>query len=272
MNTRAIRAIIRKDLRQVTQNKLVWLPMILVPALLQVIIPVITVVLPTTLGPEAFNMDDMGGLLRALPPELRGMIEGMDALEQYIFLSANYMFAPLFLIVPLMIASILAADSFAGEKERKTLESLLYTPVTDEELFLAKVLGAFMPAQVISLASFALYAVVVNLVGYHAMGRVFFPVATWWPLVLWLGPGVSLLGLGATVLVSSKVNTFMQAQQASGLLVLPIVGLMVAQLGGALFLGVVLVLVLGVVAWIAGLWLMWIGAKTFARGQIIARI
>jgi ABC-2 type transport system permease protein len=272
MNTRAIRAIIRKDLRQVTQNKMVWLPMIIVPALLQVIMPVITVVLPTMLGPEEFGMDDMGGLLRALPSELRGMVGGMDALEQYIFLSANYMFAPLFLVVPLMISSILAADSLAGEKERKTLESLLYTPITDGELFLAKVLGAFVPAQAISLVSFALYGVVVNLVGYQVMGRIFFPVATWWPLVLWLGPAVSLLGLGATVLVSSKVNTFMQAQQASGLLVLPIVGLMIAQMGGVLFLSVLLVLVLGLVAWIVGIWLVWIGARTLARGQIIARI
>jgi ABC-2 type transport system permease protein len=272
MHTRAVRAIIRKDLRQVTQNKLVWLPMIIVPALLQVIMPVVSVALPTMLGPEAFSMEDMSGLLNALPPELRGAMRSMDALEQYVFLSANYMFAPLFLIVPLMISSILAADSLAGEKERKTLESLLYTPVTDEELFLAKVLGALVPAQVISLASFMLYAIVVNLVGYQVMGRVFFPVATRWPLVLWLGPGVSLLGLGATVLISSKVNTFMQAQQAGGLFVLPVVGLMIAQMGGVLFLSVALVLVLGVLAWLIGLGLIWVGAKTFARGQIIARI
>jgi ABC-2 type transport system permease protein len=234
--------------------------------------PVVSVVLPLMLGPEDFNMDDLSGLLGALPPNLRGIIENMDALEQWVFLSANYMFAPLFLVVPLMISSILAADSFAGEKERKTLESLLYTPVTDGELFLAKVLGAFVPAQVISLTSFVLYGIVVNLSGYQVMGRLFFPVATWWPLVFWLGPGVSLLGLGATVLISSKVNTFMQAQQAGGLFVVPIVGLMIAQMSGVLFLGVLLIIVLGVVAWIAGLWLVWIGARTFARGQIIARI
>jgi ABC-type Na+ efflux pump permease subunit len=43
-----------------------------------------------------------------------------------------------------MVSSVLAADSFAGEKERKTLEALLYTPTTDRELFTAKLLEAVM--------------------------------------------------------------------------------------------------------------------------------
>ena len=40
----------------------------------------------------------------------------------------GYLLAPLFLIVPLMVSAVLAADAFAGEKERKTLESLLHLP------------------------------------------------------------------------------------------------------------------------------------------------
>ena len=40
----------------------------------------------------------------------------------------GYLLAPLFLIVPLMVSAVLAADAFAGEKERRTLESLLHLP------------------------------------------------------------------------------------------------------------------------------------------------
>ncbi|MBC7235488.1 MAG: ABC transporter permease subunit [Chloroflexi bacterium] len=272
MNRRAIRAMMRKDLRQVTQNKLVWMPMVIVPALLQVVIPLGIVLIPTFLPAEAMDPQELAGLLRALPGRLKEMLQNLEGVQQWVYLSANYMFAPLFLVVPLMVSSILAADSFAGEKERKTLESLLYTPVSDEELFLAKVLGAFLPALVISVASFLVYALAVNTVGYRIMGRIFFPAPTWWPMVFWLGPGVSLSGLGATVLLSSKVSTFMQAQQGGGLLVLPIVALMIGQLSGAFYLGPWLVFVLGTLAWLIGLWLIWVGAKTFSRSEIIARI
>ena len=40
----------------------------------------------------------------------------------------GYLLAPLFLIVPLMVSAVLAADAFAGEKERRTLEALLHLP------------------------------------------------------------------------------------------------------------------------------------------------
>ena len=48
--------------------------------------------------------------------------------EQLVVLVNGYLLAPLFLIVPLMVSAVLAADAFAGEKERKTLEALLHLP------------------------------------------------------------------------------------------------------------------------------------------------
>ena len=43
----------------------------------------------------------------------------MHQIFPFIFL--GYLFAPMFLIMPLMLSSIIAAESFAGERERKTL-------------------------------------------------------------------------------------------------------------------------------------------------------
>ncbi|NLG50740.1 MAG: ABC transporter permease subunit [Chloroflexi bacterium] len=272
MNWRVIRAIMRKDLKQVLQNRMVWLPMVLVPALILVILPAVLVSIPAFVPTDDLDIDDLDILLQQLPATLREPLEGLSPVQQYVVLSANYMFSPMFLIVPLMVASILAADSVAGEKERRTLEGLLYTPTNDGELFLAKVLAAFLPALVIGVAAFGVSAIVVNAAGYRIMGRLFFPVVIWWPLVFWMGPAVSMVGLGATVLISSKAKTFMQAQQFSGILVLPIVFLMIAQVSGLFFLGVGLILALGLLLWVIGLALVWIGARTFARGEIIARI
>jgi hypothetical protein len=87
-----------------------------------------------------------------------------------------------------------------------------------------------------------------------------------------MGPAVSVAGLGATVLMSSKAKTFMEAQQISGTLVLPIVFLMIGQITGLFFLSIALMFAIGVVIWGVGIWLIWIGAKTFSRGELIARI
>jgi len=271
-NWRAMRAIMRKDLKQVLQNKMVWLPMIIVPVIFLIIFPGIVVVLPTLVSPADLELDDLEQLFRQLPSQFKTMLQGSSAQQQFTILGANFLFAPMFLIIPLMVSSILGADSFAGEKERKTLEGLLYTPVSDTELFMAKVLTALIPAMIVNVASFVLYGLVVNLGGYRTVGRIFFPTATWWPLVFWVGPALAVAGLGATVLMSSKAKTFMEAQQASGMLVLPVVFLMIGQLTGLFFLGVGLLLFVGLLIWAVGLWLVWVGSKTFSRGELIARI
>jgi len=269
---RAIRAIVRKDLRQVTSNKGIVLPMVILPAILLVLMPVLMVLLPRFVGPEELGLEDLQGLFRSMPSPLARALEGLPLEQTWIMLSANYMFAPMFLIVPLMVSSIIAADSFVGERERRTLEALLYTPVSDADLYAAKVLAALLPALVINVGSFVLMAIAVNAAGYGMMGRLFFPSAPWWPMVFWLGPAVSVMGIGATVLISSRSRTFMQAQQTSGALVLPIVVLMIGQLSGMLFLGVGLILALGALVMAIGVLLITIGARRFSRGELMARV
>lgn len=272
-NWRAIRAVMRKDLSQVRQNRMIWLPMILLPAILDIVLPLMMALLPS-FAPQDFasSSEDLAAFFKMMPLSLHKALEGLSPAQQWVYVSLNFMFAPMFLIVPLMVSSILAADSIVGERERKTLEGLLYTPMTDGEIFIAKVLVSFIPALLVSGASFLLYGIVANAAGYRVMGRLFFPTVTWWPLVFWLGPGVSALGLGATVLISSKAKTFMQAQQTAGVLVLPLVVLMIGQMAGLFFLGVGVILAVGCFAWLAGVWLIWIGARTFSRGELIVRV
>ena len=62
------------------------------------------------------------------------------------YIATAFLFSAFFLIIPTMMATILAANSFAGEKERHTLEGMLYTPATDTELVVGKILGAVVPA------------------------------------------------------------------------------------------------------------------------------
>jgi len=227
---------------------------------------------PQLAGEAAVDMGEIEPLLKMLPASLVAGMEEFSPEALWVVLSSSYLFAPFFLIVPIMVSSILAADSIVGEKERKTMEGLLYTPLTDSELYVAKALVAVIPALSISLGSFILYTLVVNIAGYPVVGRIFFPTAIWWPLVFWLAPAVSVAGLGVTVLISSKAKTFMQAQQLGGVLVLPIVGWMVAQSAGVFFMGQSLMILVGLFVWAMGLWLIWIGARTLSRSNLISRI
>ena len=137
----AMWAIVARDFTAVRRSKGVVLPMLIVPGLL-------LVVLPFAIGMAARNAEfnDVPRLLRSLPKGITHPILSLPRRQQLIVLVDGYLLAPLFLIVPLMVASVLAADAFAGEKERRTIEGLLHLPVPERDLFYAKVVGAFVPA------------------------------------------------------------------------------------------------------------------------------
>jgi ABC-2 type transport system permease protein len=183
-----------------------------------------------------------------------------------------YFMAPMFLIVPLMVASVIAADSFAGEKERKTIEALLYTPTTDQELFLAKTLAAWLPALLITLIGFVLYSLVANLAGWSIMGRIFFPNLMWVVMVFWMAPAVAGLGLSTMVLVSSRARGFQDAYQIGSVVVLPILLLVIGQATGVMYFNVGLVALLGLFFWILDVILFRFAVHTFQRGEIISRL
>jgi ABC-2 type transport system permease protein len=276
MNGRAMRAIMAKDLKVALQSKAVTLPMIMVPLVIVVLLPALVALSPLIVrffgGETATTTGEMEELLTAVSPALRQELAGYDLFQAVIVLLLTYLFAPLYLIVPLMVSSVLAADSFAGEKERKTLEALAYSPTTDRELLLAKWLAAWLPGVVVALGSFVLYGLTANLAAWPTIGRIFFPNAMWLVLAFWVAPGVAALGLGATVVVSTRVNTFQEAYQTGSLIVLPIVILLIGQVSGVFYLHVGFVALLGLGVWLLAALLFGLAERTFRRGELLARL
>ena len=274
MNWRSIWAIARKDLKEVFANRTVWAPVILLPLIFVLLLPLLLIILPMRVPQNRMNIpeDLIPRLLGQIPAGLADVIAPLPPAQQISLLMVGTVFAPMLLSIPLMIASMIGANSFAGEKERKTLEALLYTPASDSELLLGKMLAAVLPSVLLSWVSFVLYAVVVNAASWPIVGQVWFPTPTWWPLMFWVTPAIAVLGLGFTVLISSKVNTFMEANQLSGLSVLVVVALVVSQVTGALYLGVGLTMLLGAVIWIVDAILVAVAIKTFSRSSLITRM
>jgi ABC-2 type transport system permease protein len=272
MNQRAISAIVRKDLKVVSTRKGVMIPLIVVPLVILILLPALAALAPQAGNLGVSPLNGLGAFLQNMPPGLRSQLAGYNEAQQIIILAIVYFLAPMYLILPLMVASVIAADSFAGEKERKTLEALIYTPTTDLELFTAKLLTALIPAMAVSWLGFICYAIVANLAAWGTIGRIFFPNLMWVILVLWVAPGAAGLGLSTMVLVSSRASGFQDAYQIGGAVVLPVVLLLVAQIAGVLYFSVGVVLLVGLVLWVMDAALLFLGAKTFRRSEIIARL
>jgi ABC-type Na+ efflux pump permease subunit len=262
----AVWAIVRRDLSAATKSKAVILPMLLVPVLMLVL-------LPMSVGLAA-NSDsfDVDRFLSLMPGRLAHPILGLPPRERLVVLVLGYLVAPLFLIVPLMVSAVLASDAFAGEKERKTLETILHLPVRAKDLYVAKLLVGFGPAVAVSWIGFVLFCIVANASAWPVMHRLFLPTWLWAIVIVWISPAVAAVGLGIMVRVSVRVNNTQEAQQLGGAVVLPLVILAVGQTTGLLLAGPRTALVVGAAIWAIAIWLNVRGARSFTRDKMAARL
>jgi len=269
VNLRAVRAIMIKDLTVLRHSKAVLIPLIVVPLVMLLVLPALAAFAPALANVPGAS--DLSAMLETMPDVMQERLAGLNDDQRIVVLLLTYLFAPMYLILPLMVASVIAADTFAGERERRTLEALIYTPTSDLELLVGKLLAGFVPAMAVAWGGFVVYALVANLAAWPTMGRIFFPTGMWFVLALWVAPAVAALGLGATVLVSSKVSTFQEAYQIGAVVVLPVILLVVGQAAGVVVLSAGLVAVIGLVFWAVAVVLLWYGARTFRRGELMAR-
>jgi ABC-2 type transport system permease protein len=265
-------AIARKDWIEVSQNKYAWAPMLILPILFEMLLPlgIILLMINLKMDPKTFVADaDLEIFFRAMPASISQFLHPEQPVQFAITAILGYMLAPMFLMLPLMYSTTIAAESFAGERERKTMEALLYTSATDAELFLGKVMAAAVPSIGITWIGFAIYTLILNLAPYSVFQRFWFPLPTWWPLIFWLSPALVLLGIAFTVLISEKVPTFLGAYQTSSMIVLLVVVLFVGQLSGVLYLSVNVGLLLGALLWVIAGILSFFAIRTFNRPRML---
>jgi len=274
MNWRSIWTIALKDWKEVKQNKAAWVPAIVLPLIFAILLPVLFSSVPRFIPAEDLQheLGDVEFMLKNLPPNLQAIFDGLKLEQMFVLYMTAFLLAPLFLILPLMFSAVVGADSFVGERERKTMEALLYTPTSDMELFLGKVLAAVIPAIALSWLTYLVYIIVVNIASFWLFHRIWFPLPTWWPMMFWLTPAFALLGISATVMISSRVKTFMEAYQLSASLVVLVLALIVGQVTGVMVLGVGTVMLIGTLIWIVDAVLIYLSVRNFKRSTLIAKL
>ncbi len=237
-----IRALLAKDLAETFSTAQIVMPLIIVPLVVVVGYPV-AFLLAIKAAPDAAN--GLKDFIGSFPASAVPAIPGLTAAGRAAYIGVVYLFSGFFLIVPVMFSTVIAANSFAGEKERRTLEGLLYTPLTDGELVLGKIAASFLPAVGFAWVCFGIYTVIVDVLGAPLVGQVFFPTMNWWALMFLLVPAVALFVISVVVMISTRARGFQEANAIGGSIVLPIIGVVAAQASG------VMVLSAGVVAAIA---------------------
>ena len=262
----AVWAIVVKDVTAIRRSKSVVIPMLLVPTLLMVVLPLVIGYAARQSAPGV----GAAPFLSSVPRQLAEPIEALPPEAQLLTLVLGFLLAPLFMIVPLMVSAVIAADAFAGEKERRTMETLLHLPISDRDLFVAKLLTGMLPAVVVSWGGFLAFSIVANSVAWGRVDGLLVPNRLWLVMIFWVAPAVALLGLGVMVRVSARSRTSQEANQLGGAVILPLIFLAVGQSTGILLVSLQLAFGVGAAIWLVAITLVWRGAARFSRDRIAA--
>jgi ABC-2 type transport system permease protein len=262
-----IAALFGKELADLRRNPGVFVPAWLTGMIALVLPFFVAVVVPAVTGERLSDSSDFQIAIR-LYQEQPGMasLSPEGAIQAWIF----QQFLILLVITPVAGSMAVAAASVINEKTARTLEPLLATPITTFELLVAKILGALLPALALSFACFAVYLGVAVLFARPGVaGALLVPQAL--GVLFLMGPMASLTSLTLAVCVSSRVNDARSAQQLAVLVVLPITGLLIAQIAAGFVVTVpVILLITGVLA-AANVGLVRLGVSLFDRETILTR-
>ena len=255
-------ALIKKDIRSIISNKQVLMVMLMVPLALSIVLPSI-IVFVTVLVPG--SVSDFQKLLEMLP-----VPAGEYNQEQMVLgLVLNKIMPAFFLIIPVMASSVMAASSFVGEKEKHTLETLLYSPLSIKQLFQSKILAGFSVGMMVSYISFAVMMLVLEIEMLFLTGNVLMPDIGWIIIMLFIAPAVSIVAIAVTVRGSAKAQTMEEAQQRAVFLIFPILALVIGQFTGVILVNSGLLLGLGIILVVLDVLLMRGAASKFTYEKLL---
>ncbi len=186
LNSRHVRAIIRKELRDLRRNRNIAVGMAVVP-LVFCVQPLVAVF---TLDPAASTA--LG--------------------HEHVLL---YMLG-----IPALVPSFVAAYSVVGERQQGTLEPVLTTPIRREELLLGKALAALLPSLLVAYLVYGLYLACVELFAVPAVASALIRLPDLLAQLCFT-PLLAGWSIWVAILISTRSNDIRVAQQFAMLASLP---------------------------------------------------
>jgi ABC-2 type transport system permease protein len=260
-------ALVRKEWAEVFKNRLVLFSVSFMP-LIFCAIPL--GILFSMRGASDFSamqaeFGEMGGFA-----QMQSLCVSLNEMEctQYVILQQ---FMALFLMMPAIIPITIAAYSIVGEKNTRTLEPLLATPITTGQLLAGKALAAVIPAVIASSASFLIFATGTYLLAISP-AVAFALISPLWLLGIFVvGPLLSLAGVCLAVMISSRVNDPRAAEQLSAVIIIPVMLLFFGQIFSVVTLDQSFMLLVAGVLLVVDAALLFFAVQLFQRENILTR-
>ncbi|MEJ5308176.1 MAG: stage II sporulation protein M [Anaerolineae bacterium] len=166
---------------------------------------------------------------------------------------------------PSSFSLVIALETFAGEKERRSLESLLATPLTDLQLYVGKLLAATTPPVLASYVGIGSYLL---LIGF---------TLDWWPplslllVSMTLSTVQSLVMVSGAVIVSSQSTSVRAANLLASFIIIPMAFVLQAEASLLLFADYTVLWLIALCMVVVNVLLIRLGTHVFNREQLLGR-
>jgi len=124
---------------------------------------------------------------------------------------------------PISVSLVIALESFVGEKERRSIEPLLSSPLSDLQLYLGKLMAVILPPLLASYLGISVYLVGI----YRQIGWV--PNTTLLIQVIALTTVQSLVMVSGAVVISSQATSTRAANLLASFIIVPMSMLLVGE-------------------------------------------
>jgi ABC-2 type transport system permease protein len=267
--------VARTDLRQLIEARDFWIPMLLLGSIFFLFLPLMLLLAITSVG-DINAVQQLSNALDVLPEAAQNQVpsvlpsgEPVSDAGRTSYTLAVFLLAPIAVIVPLTISTAVGASTIVGERERGTGEFLAHSPADVREIYGGKLLAALVPGYLTTIVGFALYSLIVNVIVGPEVGGWFFPTRQWWVLMFWVVPPFLILTLSIVLRLSARVKSTAAAQQAAGLVTLPLILIAYSQSTGALFGAGKASFLIGFVAWGVAILLLLVNLKAVTRARLL---
>lgn len=256
-----VRAVVWKDLLDLRKNRGMVYSMLALPTMI-VLVPM-GIVMAYTRNPE--------------DPSLKIVAQYYDAsvkaegASRFLVEKVLSDWFVLYLVMPVFVPMLISSHAVAGEKEKRTLEPLLASPITPLELVIGKSVASLIPAVSICLLAFVALCIGIDIVAWPVTKSYILPNQMWVFGVLVVAPLFAFFGNGVAVLISARVGDSRLAQQFAGLFVLPLVGLAAGQFGGWLKSGAMYYAIIGSLVLLLDVAILWAAKRLFDRERLMTR-
>ncbi|HEX9895421.1 MAG TPA: ABC transporter permease subunit [Gemmatimonadales bacterium] len=260
-------AFLAHEIKELRGNARV-LPVMLIFPVLAVLFPVILTFLGPSLVEEASVDPAMGAMLKQAVtlPEFQQL-----SLEEALIRFALRGVAAFYLLMPVAIGSTAAAFSIVGEKQQRTLEPILATPISDREFLAGKFLVCLVPTMVVTWLSAIVGVALVDSISWSRYGTLFLPDRFWLAGIGLLAPLVGAAITLVTMRLSARSVDPQSTVQASALAILPGFFVVFGVFGKVLMVSFNAVLVTIVLTLVLNLWLFRGVERTFRREEILTK-